>query len=293
MEEIIITIILTALFMMIVEAYGPIAVYQIVNRYLVTVCKNEAFISVENTPTVANLHTDFEKIKDDAMYLLDDHIERLPPFQEVDPTQELVTQDDGWRVYMLYINGRPVAPNIARCMETAKVVHKVEGYWNVFISYYGPGKHVPPAPAMTKGLFRYHLCISSIAETLDQLEAANIDTEGLTEEDLARQECFMIVGNAKHTFKCNEGILYDPTYPTGFVNHSYTWLVVLTIDLVRPLTGFALGINRLALGLVAKHSEIDMGIRRAIVRIPDSRGLEEFRETDPNIVEVQAEPQYY
>lgn len=100
------------------------------------------------------------------------------------------------------------------------------------------------------------------------------------------------LGVIRHDFTLQSGVLYDPTFSTSFANHSFTWLVLLTLDVIRPLKGFAEGINRLALGLVAKNHEIDAGIRRSIVMIPDDRPVDTYRD-DSTIKVVESKPQYF
>ena len=287
MEEFIVTILFTALFMLIAEKYGPVALYEVANRYLKEICINEPFISIDNVPSLAKLHLKFQQIQEECVNLVANHLEAIPPFQKIDPTQEKVTQDDDWRVYILIANGRAIAPNVLRCVETTKSLHEVDGWWNAFFSYLGPGKHIPPHTSLTKGLLRYNHCITEPVEPTEEMKEM-LDLKD--DDNLSEREFFMVLNNQKHIFKTNEGIFYDSTFPTGFINHSEGWVSILTIDVLRPLVGFAEGINRLALGMVAKHKDITSGIRRAVVRISADVPIDEFR---GNVIEEVAKPMFF
>lgn len=241
-EGVAVTAFLTAVMMFITERYGPVAAYNVANRYLRVVCRNDPYIAVSNVPSLVDLHGSFDDIKAEAADLSNHYFDLLPPFQYIDPTQSLVTNDDNWRVCMLYVSGKPVIPNVAKCLRTAAAVKDVKGLWNAYISYYAPGKRLPPSSSLTAGLLRYHLTIS------------------------ADDGSSMSVSSSPYTFKVNEGVLYDSTFETDFNNDSQNeWLVLLTLDIIRPLKGFASGFNNLVLGLVARHRAIEAGIARASI----------------------------
>jgi aspartyl/asparaginyl beta-hydroxylase (cupin superfamily) len=144
---------------------------------------------------------------------------------------------------MLMILGHHIQPNIERCKQTYAFVSNIEERINVYVFLLEPKKSIKPHASVFKGLFRYVL-------------PTNV-CEG--------DNCYIQCDDSKKLFKKKNGILYDARNIHTIVNDTTKYLVMLVIDLVRPLEGFAKGINRLTLSLASKHEMIEHAIHHATI----------------------------
>jgi aspartyl/asparaginyl beta-hydroxylase (cupin superfamily) len=238
----IITIVLEMVLMFVVEMSGPYGLFRVINHYFDEICENHIFIEESMYPQLKTLHSNFNVIEKECNMLLNS-LNVIPDAQHIDPSLSKVVSNHDLKFYMLMILGHHIQPNIERCKQTYAFVSNIEERINVYVLLLEPKKSIKPHASVFKGLFRYVL-------------PTNV-CEG--------DNCYIQCDDSKKLFKKKNGILYDARNIHTIVNDTTKYLVMLVIDLVRPLEGFAKGINRLTLSLASKHEMIEHAIHHATI----------------------------
>lgn len=291
MSELAVTAILTSILMFVLEIEGPQQVLRIVNRYFTDISQNRTLFEKLKHVKFSE-RVEFTQSMNSELADVFEHLEKLPNLQKID--QHHPNRDENLRVFVMYMNGRPVAPNILRVVELSERIkmfanRDLHGMWNSYITFYAPGKHVDVSNAPCKGLLRLQAPLP--------LKCCSSQHDELDDHRSSPNEMYMILGNFKHVFASERNkvgdvneILFDPTFPVSYVNHTHHWTAILTVDVLRPFeetSKFAEGLNRLVLGMIAKHADVENALRRAVVRFPH------HEEHQSNIREVIAEPKQF
>jgi len=140
--------------------------------------------------------------------------ERIPGFHEISPDQLKITQDDKWKTYMLYMYGRKVAENCARCPETARLIETIPGMKTAFFSILAPRKHLPEHRGPYSGVLRYHLGLIVPHQ---------------------KEACRIRVDSQVAHWEEGRSVVFDDTYLHEVWNDTDEERVVLFIDFARPL----------------------------------------------------------
>lgn len=138
----------------------------------------------------------------------------LPRFQDIDPGQRRLSDDDRWRLFVLRFYGVDVPEARARCPRTAALVDAIDGVETAMFSVMAPGKETPWHAGGVRGVLRYHLPVL----------VAEPDRCGIE----------LRPGGVHHWHE-GEGVLFDDTFPHKAWNHGDHVRVVLWLDLERPL----------------------------------------------------------
>ena len=135
--------------------------------------------------------------------------------------------------------GQDVPRNAARCPTTVSLLRKVPGMQSALFSIIAPGTYIPPHNDPAKGVIRYHLALK-------------------VPKDRAR--CFISVDGQKHHWEEGKGILFDDVFDHWVRNDTDEDRVILFVDILRPLSGIAKGLQEIA-NLANRYHP---GVRRAI-----------------------------
>ena len=140
--------------------------------------------------------------------------EDLPGFHEISADVATISQDRGWKTFLLSGYGFKSDANIKRCPQTWRVCQKIPGLITVMFSILEPGKHLPPHRGPYTGVLRLHLGLI-VPEPREQL-GIRVD---------------------KEIYRWNEGeaVVFDDAYEHEAWNKTPHTRVVLFVDFVKPM----------------------------------------------------------
>jgi beta-hydroxylase len=152
----------------------------------------------------------------------------LPGFHEIASDVATISQDGGWKTFLLAGYGFKSDPNIRLCPNTWRVCQKIPGLITVMYSILEPGKHLPPHRGPYNGVLRLHL--------------------GLIVPE-PREELGIRVENQLYRWKEGEAVIFDDAYEHEAWNRTPHTRVVLFVDFRKPLRFPANFFNWLLLNL--------------------------------------------
>lgn len=152
----------------------------------------------------------------------------LPNMQNIAPDAVSITNDAGWKVFLLVAYGVESEPNIAMCPDTWRIVSKIPGLKTALFSILEPGKRLPPHRGPYNGVLRLHLGLI-------------IPSEG---PDVAIR-----VGSQTCQWQEGKVLIFDDAYEHEVWNNTEHARVVLFIDFVKPLKFPANWLNKALLKL--------------------------------------------
>lgn len=159
--------------------------------------------------------------------------DRIPPFQVVSEEQYSITNDAGWRVYVLSVFGHPIERNVARCPATARLIAGIPDLRNAMFSILAPGKQIPAHRGVYAGLLRYHLGLKVPADAAS---------------------CEITVAGEKRSWREGATLIFDDSWPHSVRNDTPEERVVLFADFVRPLPWPVSWMNRGVLAMLARSA---------------------------------------
>jgi beta-hydroxylase len=154
--------------------------------------------------------------------------DELPGFHELATDVSTISQDRGWKTFMLAGYGFSSDKNIGQCPETWRACQNIPGLITVMFSILEPGKHLPPHRGPYNGVLRLHLGLL-VPEPRDRL--------GIRVE------------NAVYRWREGEAVVFDDAYEHEAWNYTLQTRVVLFVDFRKPLRFPASVINWLLLHL--------------------------------------------
>jgi len=152
----------------------------------------------------------------------------LPGFHELATDVATISQDHGWKSFMLCGYGFRSDRNIERCPKTWSICQKIPGLITVMFSIFEPGKHLPPHRGPYNGVLRLHLGLI-VPEPREQLGIR-------VEKNIYR-------------WKEGEAVVFDDAYEHEAWNYTPQTRVVLFVDFRKPLRFPANFLNWLLLHL--------------------------------------------
>lgn len=152
----------------------------------------------------------------------------LPGFHELATDVSTISQDSGWKSFLLAGYGFRSGPNIKQCPETWRICQNIPGLITVMFSILEPGKHLPRHRGPYNGVLRLHLGLI-VPEPRDQLGIR-------VEHDVYR-------------WKEGEAVIFDDAYEHEAWNRTSHTRVVLFVDFRKPLRFPANFLNWLLLSL--------------------------------------------
>jgi aspartyl/asparaginyl beta-hydroxylase (cupin superfamily) len=154
--------------------------------------------------------------------------EDLPSFHDISTDVATISQDRGWKTFLLCAYGLTSERNIAQCPETWRIVQKIPGLKTAMFSIFEPGKHLPAHRGPYNGVLRLHLGLI----VPEPREKVAIRVE--------RQVCHWEEGKV---------LIFDDAYEHEAWNKSDHVRVVLFVDFVKPLRFPAKFVNWLLLNM--------------------------------------------
>jgi beta-hydroxylase len=152
----------------------------------------------------------------------------LPGFHEIASDVATISQDGGWKTFLLAGYGFKSDANIRLCPNTWRVCQKIPGLITVMYSILEPGKHLPPHRGPYNGVLRLHLGLI-VPEPRDAL--------GIRVE------------NQLYRWNEGEAVIFDDAYEHEAWNRTPHTRVVLFVDFRKPLRFPANFFNWLLLNL--------------------------------------------
>ena len=154
--------------------------------------------------------------------------EELPGFHELATDVASISQDRGWKTFLLAGYGFKSDANIKLCPNTWAACQKIPGLITVMFSILEPGKHLPPHRGPYNGVLRLHL--------------------GLIVPE-PRELLGIRVENSVYRWKEGEAVIFDDAYEHEAWNRTAHTRVVLFVDFRKPLRFPANVLNWLLLSL--------------------------------------------
>src|SRR6185369_14065410 len=152
----------------------------------------------------------------------------LPGFHELATDVATISQDRGWKTFLLSGYGFKSQANINACPETWRICQKIPGLITVMFSILEPGKHLPPHRGPYNGVLRLHL--------------------GLIVPE-PREQLGIRVENEVYRWREGETVVFDDAYEHEAWNRTPTTRVVLFVDFIKPTRFPARFFNWLLLNL--------------------------------------------
>lgn len=154
--------------------------------------------------------------------------DELPGFHELATDVATISQDRGWKTFLLCGYGFRSRANIDRCPQTWRICQNIPGLITVMFSILEPGKHLPPHRGPYNGVLRLHLGLV-VPEPRDRL--------GIR------------VDHDTYRWREGEAVIFDDAYEHEAWNKTDRTRVVLFVDFRKPLRFPANLLNRLLLSL--------------------------------------------
>jgi aspartyl/asparaginyl beta-hydroxylase (cupin superfamily) len=154
--------------------------------------------------------------------------DEMPNVQEITADAAAITQDSGWKIFVLVAYGIRSEPNIGLCPETWRIVRAIPGLKTAMFSVFEPGKRLPPHRGPYNGVLRLHLGL------LVPEPGAHLGIR---------------IGPEFRTWQEGKVLIFDDAYEHEAWNESGDPRVVLFVDFVKPLRLPASLLNRVLLRL--------------------------------------------
>jgi aspartyl/asparaginyl beta-hydroxylase (cupin superfamily) len=152
----------------------------------------------------------------------------LPGFHEISADVSTISQDRGWKTFLLCGYGFRSEANIMRCPQTWRICQNIPGLITAMFSILEPGKRLPPHRGPYNGVLRLHLGLI-VPEPRDRL--------GIRVEDEV------------YCWREGEAVIFDDAYEHEAWNETPHTRVVLFVDFVKPTRFPARFLNWLLLNL--------------------------------------------
>jgi len=190
---------------------------------------DQEFFDPKDFPWVGEVEADWGKVRAELDALLP-YTANIPAFQELQPAQKALTQDDGWKTFFFYAYGLKARGNCRRCPETTKLLKQMPGMKTAFFSILAPGKHLPPHRGPWKGVLRLHL--------------------GLLIPEPA-ELCAIRVGSQTRNWQEGKVMIFDDTFEHEAWNRTDGVRVILFVDIMRPMRFPANVVNAVFTSVIA------------------------------------------
>ena len=164
-------------------------------------------------PWVPALEAATPKIRAEVDRLLEQR-ERLPRFTDIQPDQEKINPDAGWKTFFFGGLGVRSEHNRKLCPETAAVLDRIPNVELALFSILAPGLHIPRHAGVTKGLIRCHLALKVPRE---------------------REKVRMEIGSTQFGWEEGKAVVFDDTFKHEVWNDTDEERVVLLFDTIRPM----------------------------------------------------------
>jgi ornithine lipid ester-linked acyl 2-hydroxylase len=138
----------------------------------------------------------------------------LPNIQDITLDAKAITQDAGWKIFLLVAYGIRSDANIALCPETWRLVQQIPGLKTAMFSIFQPGKRLPPHRGPYNGVLRLHLGLL------------------VPEHD---RNLGIRIGSEERSWNEGSVLVFDDAYEHEAWNETGKPRVVLFVDFEKPL----------------------------------------------------------
>jgi aspartyl/asparaginyl beta-hydroxylase (cupin superfamily) len=159
----------------------------------------------------------------------------VPNYQDLSKAQEMLSADDRWKSFLLYVAPRPIEKNCARCPATAELLQKIPGLLFAMFSILDGPKHIPPHRGPYKGLLNCHLPLLVPSEP---------------------NACRLRVGDDVATWEEGRMLIFDDSHEHEAWNDSESVRVVLLCYVARPLRFPLSALNRVVIRLIRRSPQL-------------------------------------
>ena len=188
---------------------------------------NPCFYDNAVFPWAAEVEREWRPIRAELDVLLT-RKDELPGFHEIVADVATITQDRGWKTFVLTGYGLRSPRNIQQCPQTWRIAQKIPGLVTAVFSILEPGKHLPPHRGPYNGVLRFHL--------------------GLVVPEPREQMAIRVDQQIRH-WEEGKALIFDDAYEHEAWNRTAHTRVVLFVDFIKPLRFPANVLNWLLLHL--------------------------------------------
>ncbi len=164
-------------------------------------------------PWVAEIEREWRTIRGELDRLLV-RKDELPNVQDITVDAAAITQDSGWKIFLLVAYGMRSQRSIELCPETWRIVRKIPGLTTAMFSVFEPGKRLPAHRGPYNGVLRLHL--------------------GLVVPE-PRERLAIRIGPELRSWREGSVLVFDDAYQHEAWNETGQPRVVLFVDFVKPL----------------------------------------------------------
>jgi ornithine lipid ester-linked acyl 2-hydroxylase len=191
-------------------------------------------------PWAVHVESEWHAIREelDALLVRKDD---LPSFQDIAADVASISNDRGWKTFLLAGYGIKSERNIALCPETWRILQKIPGLKTAMFSIFEPHKHLPAHRGFYNGVLRFHLGLL-VPEPRDQIAIR--------------------VGDRICHWEEGRAIIFDDAYNHEAWNRTDKTRVILFVDFVRPLRFPANVLNWIILNVAVFTPYIQEGCDR-------------------------------
>ncbi len=162
------------------------------------------------------------------------HTPELPRYHDIDPGEAAIsnTTDKNWNVFMIYLLGYEVPSARALCPTLCKLLEGIPHLMQAFFSILEPGKSIPLHEGPYLGYLRYHLGLHVPKN----------------------KPPYIIVNGNPYTWREDEAVLFDDSFPHEVKNESDDYRAVLIIDVLRPMPYLPTLVNQFVTHIIARYT---------------------------------------
>lgn len=178
-------------------------------------------------PWAAGIEREWKLIRQELDRVLP-RTDEMPNVQDITLDASSITQDSGWKIFLLIAYGIQSKPNIALCPQTWRIVQQIPGLKTAMFSVFQPGKRLPPHRGPYNGVLRLHLGL---------LVPEHDDDLGIR------------IGSEMRSWEEGRVLIFDDAYEHEAWNETGQPRVVLFVDFEKPLRFPVNILNRVLLRL--------------------------------------------
>lgn len=190
---------------------------------------SKAFFETSQFSWIPTVESNIDVIKQELQSVI--AVETLPNIQDISPDQRILTTDNKWKVFSLYLFGQRVEENCKKCPKTVALLQAIPELKSAMFSVLAAHKHIPTHRGFYNGLLRYHLGI---------------------QVPLNDKQCGIKVDNDVEYWAEGKGFIFDDTIKHEAWNYTDDTRVVLVIDVERPLPWPLSKLNQWAIRYISK-----------------------------------------
>ncbi len=151
------------------------------------------------------------------------------------PKDKKDSVDEGWSCIVLRAYGKDIDRNMKLCPILSSIVQNSDRTVTCFFSAIKPGKRIPPQTSVFGGLLRYHLALTVPKD---------------------KENCWIRVHKEKQSWQEGKGILFDQLYKHEVYNDTDDIMVVLVVDVWKPLPSTLNWINKKVVKIAQKSKKL-------------------------------------